>query len=40
MQLINAFPNLKLVRAEQDSPMPFVHPVAAYQVGQVILDLG
>jgi cytochrome P450 len=40
MQLIKAFPNLKLVRAEQDSPMPFVHPVAAYQVGQVILDLG
>lgn len=40
MQLIQAFPNLKLVRAEQDSPMPFVHPVAAYQVGQVILDLG
>ena len=40
MQLIKAFPNLKLVRAEQDAPMPFVHPVAAYQVGQVILDLG
>jgi len=40
MQLIKAFPNLKLVRAEQDSPMPFVHPVAAYQVGQVFLDLG
>ena len=40
MQLIQAFPNLKSVRAEQDAPMPFVHPVAAYQVGQVIVDLG
>jgi hypothetical protein len=40
MQLIQAFPNLKSVRAEQDAPMPFVHPVAAYQVGQVIVHLG
>jgi len=39
MQLIQAFPNLKLIHAEQDSPMPFVHPVAAYQVGKVIIGL-
>ena len=39
MQLLQAFPNLKLVHAEQDEPMPFYHPVAAYQVGEVILTL-
>lgn len=37
MQLLQAFPNLKLVHAEQDEPMPFYHPVAAYQVGEVII---
>jgi cytochrome P450 len=37
MQLLQAFPNLKLVHAEQDEPMPFYHPVAAYQVGEVIV---
>jgi cytochrome P450 len=39
MQLIKAFPNLKLIHAEQDSPMPFGHPVAVYQVGKVIIGL-
>jgi cytochrome P450 len=39
MQLIQAFPNLKLIHVEQDEPMPFVHPVAAYQVGKVIIGL-
>lgn len=38
MQLLQAFPNLKLVHAEQDTPMPFGHPVAVYQVGQVIVE--
>jgi cytochrome P450 len=37
MQLLQAFPNLKLVHAEQEEPMPFYHPVAAYQVGEVII---
>jgi cytochrome P450 len=37
MQLLQAFPNLKLVHAEQEEPMPFYHPVAAYQVGEVIV---
>ena len=38
MQLLHAFPNLKLVHAEQDEPMPFYHPVAAYQVGEVVIE--
>jgi len=37
LQLLQAFPTLKLVHAEQDEPMPFYHPVAAYQVGEVIV---
>ena len=37
MQLLQAFPNLKLVHVEQDEPIPFYHPVAAYQVGEVII---
>lgn len=37
MQLLQAFPNLKLVHADQEEPMPFYHPVAAYQVGEVII---
>ncbi|CAB4548426.1 unannotated protein [freshwater metagenome] len=39
MQLLQAFPNLKLIHVDQDEPMAFVHPVAAYQVGKVIVDL-
>lgn len=37
--LIEAFPDLTLVTAEQLTPQPFAHPVAVYEAGSVIVDL-
>ncbi|GAA5202888.1 cytochrome P450 [Microbacterium jejuense] len=34
-QLLAAAPRLRLVRAEQQQPMPFAHPVATYEAGAV-----
>jgi cytochrome P450 len=36
-QLIEAFPGLRLVSAEQQRPMPFAHDVATYQAGEVVV---
>lgn len=38
--LLSSFPDLRLVDAEQTSPMPFAHPVAVYEAGAAIVDLG
>ena len=38
--LIEAFPALALVTADQLSPQPFAHPVAVYEAGGVIASLG
>lgn len=35
--LITGFPGLRLVSAEQLAPMPFAHPVATYEAGEVIV---
>jgi hypothetical protein len=36
--LIAELPGLRLVEAEQLSPMPFAHPVATYSTGAVVVD--
>jgi cytochrome P450 len=36
-QLIAGLPGLYLVEAEQTKPMPFAHPVATYEAGEVIV---
>ncbi|MDQ0645326.1 cytochrome P450 [Microbacterium murale] len=36
-QLIEALPELRLVHAEQMTPMPFAHDVATYEAGSVIV---
>ncbi len=35
--LLDAFPDLALVEAEQLEPLPFAHPVATYEAGAVIV---
>lgn len=37
--LLEAFPNMTLVHAEQLEPLPFAHPVAVYEAGSVIVNL-
>lgn len=37
-QLIQGLPGLKLVHAEQLTPMPFAHPVAVYEAGSVMVE--
>ncbi len=37
--LIEAFPDIALVEAEQLTPQPFAHPVAVYEAGAVIVSL-
>lgn len=37
-QLILGCPGLRLVHAEQLTPMPFAHPVAVYEAGSVIVE--
>jgi cytochrome P450 len=37
-QLITAMPSLRLVEAEQLTPMPFAHPVAVYEAGEAIIS--
>lgn len=36
-QLIAALPDLRLLDAEQLSPMPFAHPVAVYEAGEAVV---
>jgi cytochrome P450 len=38
MHLISNAPGLHLIKAEQNEPMPFAHPVATYEAGAVIVD--
>lgn len=38
MQLISNTPGLRLIKAEQNEPIPFAHPVATYHAGAVIVD--
>ena len=38
MQLISNTSGLRLVEAEQNKPIPFAHPVATYEAGEVIVD--
>jgi len=38
MHLVAHTPGLKLVKAEQNEPIPFAHPVATYEAGAVIVD--
>ena len=38
MQLVTNTPGLKLIKAEQNEPIPFAHPVATYEAGAVIVD--
>jgi cytochrome P450 len=38
MQLISNAPGLHLIKAEQNEPIPFAHPVATYEAGAVIVD--
>ncbi|WP_372236642.1 cytochrome P450 [Microbacterium sp. RU33B] len=35
--LMTGFPGLRLVSAEQLAPMPFAHPVATYEAGEVLV---
>lgn len=35
--LVTGFPGLRLVSAEQLAPMPFAHPVATYEAGEVLV---
>lgn len=37
--LLEAFPELELLSAEQLEPMPFAHPVAVYEAGEVLVRL-
>jgi cytochrome P450 len=37
-QLIEGCPGLRLVHADQLTPMPFAHPVAVYEAGSVIVE--
>lgn len=37
MRLIEAAPELRLVAAEQLTPMPFAHPVATYEAGRTLV---
>jgi cytochrome P450 len=37
--LLGAFPELQLVSAEQLEPLPFAHPVAVYEAGEVLVRL-
>jgi cytochrome P450 len=37
--LLEAFPELQLVSAEQLEPLPFAHPVAVYEAGEVLVRL-
>jgi cytochrome P450 len=37
--LLEAFPSLQLVSAEQLEPQPFAHPVAVYEAGEVLVRL-
>lgn len=37
-QLLAAFPSLRLVSAEQLTPLPFAHPVATYSAGALIVE--
>jgi cytochrome P450 len=37
--LLEAFPGLQLVSAEQLEPQPFAHPVAVYEAGEVLVRL-
>jgi cytochrome P450 len=38
MQLISNISGLRLIEAEQNEPIPFAHPVATYEAGEVIVD--
>jgi len=35
--MLAGLPGLRLVRAQQLEPMPFAHPVATYEAGDVIV---
>jgi cytochrome P450 len=37
--LLDAFPRLQLISAEQLEPQPFAHPVAVYEAGEVLVRL-
>ncbi len=37
--LLDAFPDLTLISAEQLEPQPFAHPVAVYEAGEVLVRL-
>lgn len=37
--LLHAFPKLELLSAQQLEPMPFAHPVAVYEAGEVLVRL-
>ena len=38
MQLVSNTSGLRLIKAEQNEPIPFAHPVATYEAGEVIVD--
>jgi cytochrome P450 len=38
--LLQQFPEISLVSAEQLEPLPFAHPVAVYEAGEVLVRLG
>ena len=38
MQLVSNTSGLRLIKAEQNEPIPFAHPVATYDAGEVIVD--
>jgi cytochrome P450 len=38
--LLQEFPEIELVEAEQLEPLPFAHPVAVYEAGSVLVTLG
>lgn len=38
LQLVFNAPGLRLIKAEQNEPLPFAHPVATYEAGAVIVD--
>lgn len=37
-QLIQGLPGIRLIEAEQLTPMPFAHPVAVYEAGSVMVE--
>jgi len=37
--LLQEFPDITLVHAEQLEPQPFAHPVAVYEAGEVLVNL-